>query len=174
VAIAEWWSHSTITLYYGDEESRRYFGNEHCFGVANHRYELDAPFLWMACEKAKCLGSAKAFGKKELKAVPIVGWTFFFGEYVFLARNWEKDSKNIEPSLDKLMAHKDNILLMIAAEGTRFTKDKYEASVQFAKDRGLNVNYKHHLLPRIKGFAYSVRYLKANRKKHFLQIVIFL
>ncbi len=134
--------------------------------VTNHRYELDPTLLWMACEKVKCLGSSKAFGKKELKYVPIVGWTFFFGEYIFLERNWEKDAKNIGPALDKLMAYEEHMLLMIAAEGTRFTQEKYKASMQFAKDKGLKVEYKYHLLPRIRGFAYSVRYLKQNCKQN--------
>jgi len=133
--------------------------------VANHRYELDAILLWMACEKLKCLGSSRAFAKKELKYVPIVGWTFFFGEYIFLERSWEKDAKNIGPALDKLMAYEQHMPLTIIAEGTRFTQEKYKASLQFAKDKGLKVEYKYHLLPRIKGFAYSVRYLKQNRKQ---------
>jgi len=37
-------------------------------------------------------------------------------------------------------------------EGTRFTQEKYEASVEIAKQKGLPV-LKHHLLPRTKGFT---------------------
>ena len=164
VVVAEWWSGSTVTIYYGDEKSRQMFGNEHCFAISNHRYETDAVFLWMTCEKFGVLGAAKAFGKKELRFVPIVGWTFFFGEYIFLERNWQKDSKNIGQGLDRLMDHNSSVCLMFAAEGTRFTPQKYETSMKFAKDKGLGVHYKHHLLPRVKGFAYSVKYLKENRK----------
>ena len=164
VAIAEWWSGSTLTVYFGDEKSRKLFGSEHVFAVSNHRYEVDPVFMWMCAEKFNSLGGSKAFGKKELRFVPIIGWTFFFGEYIFLERNWEKDANNIGMGLDRLMDHKNNILLLIAAEGTRFTPEKYKASRKFAEEKGLDVHYKHHLLPRVKGFAYSIRHLKRNRK----------
>lgn len=36
-------------------------------------------------------------------------------------------------------------------EGTRYTQEKHEASIEFAKSRGLPV-FKHHLLPRTRGF----------------------
>ena len=168
MAIAEWWSHSTITIYFGDEDSRKLFGWEHHFAVSNHRYEVDAAFMWMCAQKYNCLGSCKAFGKKELKFVPIIGWTFFFGEYIFLERNWEKDSKNIGLGLDRLMDHKQNVILMIAAEGTRFTPEKFKASMKFAEQKGLEVRYKHHLLPRVKGFAYTIKHLKENRKNQLV------
>lgn len=61
------------------------------------------------------------------------------------------------------MAHEYPIILMLAAEGTRYTKEKYEASMKFARSRGLP-EYKYHLLPRVKGFAYTVRHLKEKRK----------
>lgn len=44
-------------------------------------------------------------------------------------------------------------------EGTRFTKEKYEASVEVAKQKGLPV-LKHHLLPRTKGFTLLASQLK--------------
>lgn len=46
------------------------------------------------------------------------------------------------------------------AEGTRFTKSKHDASVQFARERGWT-ELKHHLIPRTKGFASSLPALKA-------------
>lgn len=46
------------------------------------------------------------------------------------------------------------------AEGTRFTEKKHEASVKFARERGVQ-ELKHHLLPRTKGFTASLPYLKA-------------
>ncbi|XP_054154348.1 1-acyl-sn-glycerol-3-phosphate acyltransferase gamma-like [Oppia nitens] len=162
VAVAEWWSHSTITFYFGDQQTLDQFGREHAFVVANHRYEVDAVFLWMIAAKTGTLGGCKAFGKRELRFVPIIGWSFMFGEYIFLARNWQRDSLNIGHGLDRLMAHQRPIMLMIAAEGTRFTEQKYRTSMKFAADKGLDVHYRHHLLPRVKGFAYSVKHLKQN------------
>ena len=37
-------------------------------------------------------------------------------------------------------------------EGTRYTKEKYEASMEIAKKKGMPL-LKHHLLPRTKGFT---------------------
>ena len=41
--------------------------------------------------------------------------------------------------------------MIIFCEGTRFTEEKYKASVDFAKSKGLPV-FKHHLYPRTRGF----------------------
>lgn len=162
-AVAEWWSKSTITIYVADEDTRRHFGREHSLCVSNHRYEVDAAFSWMVCDRFGALGNAKAFGKKELQYVPIIGWSMFFGEYIFLQRNWDKDSLNIGAGLDRVMAHKKPVLLFIAAEGTRFTETKHKVSMEFARQKGLP-QFKYHLLPRYKGFQYSVKHLKENCK----------
>ena len=45
------------------------------------------------------------------------------------------------------------------AEGTRFTKEKHEASRRFAEEKGLPV-LKHHLTPRTKGFTTSLPHLR--------------
>lgn len=50
--------------------------------------------------------------------------------------------------------------LLLNAEGTRFTPTKHEASVKFARERGMT-ELKYHLIPRTKGFTASLPYLKA-------------
>lgn len=50
--------------------------------------------------------------------------------------------------------------LLLNAEGTRFTEKKHEASIQFARERGMT-ELKHHLIPRTKGFTASLKPLKA-------------
>lgn len=91
--------------------------------------------------------------------MPVIGWTFFFCEMIFLARNWEKDSLTLGESLDRLTEYTDTIILLLFAEGTRFTKEKYEASVKFSKEKGLHI-LKHHLQPRTKGFVYTIQRLQ--------------
>ena len=49
--------------------------------------------------------------------------------------------------------------LCLFAEGTRFTKEKHDVSVAFAKEKGLPI-LKHHLHPRPKGFTFLVNNLK--------------
>lgn len=51
------------------------------------------------------------------------------------------------------------VQLLLNAEGTRFTPKKHEASVKFARERGMT-ELKHHLIPRSKGFTASLPYLK--------------
>jgi lysophosphatidic acid acyltransferase/lysophosphatidylinositol acyltransferase len=41
-------------------------------------------------------------------------------------------------------------------EGTRFTKQKHEASMKIAREKGLK-ELQHHLLPRTKGFSLLAR-----------------
>lgn len=48
-------------------------------------------------------------------------------------------------------------------EGTRFTKEKYEASMQVAKEKGLPI-LKHHLLPRTKGFTLLASQIRGRSK----------
>ena len=64
--------------------------------------------------------------------------------------------------LDQLFNYQDKILLLFFPEGTRFTEKKYETSMKYASDKGLQT-YKYHLLPRIKGFAYTIRHMKKKR-----------
>lgn len=45
------------------------------------------------------------------------------------------------------------------AEGTRFTKEKHEASLAFAREKGLP-ELRQHLTPRTKGFICSVPHLR--------------
>ncbi|XP_015377754.1 PREDICTED: 1-acyl-sn-glycerol-3-phosphate acyltransferase delta-like, partial [Diuraphis noxia] len=51
--------------------------------------------------------------------------------------------------------------MLLYAEGTRFTKDKQEASIKFARSKGLP-ELKEHLLPRTKGFSIGLPHFRHN------------
>lgn len=51
--------------------------------------------------------------------------------------------------------------MLLYAEGTRFTKEKHEASVTFARTKGLP-ELKEHLLPRTKGFTIGLPHFRHN------------
>ena len=94
-----------------------------------------------------------------MKLVPLIGWCWMFTESIFIKRKWEIDNKTLVKNLDKIL--KDypvdyffNILMF--CEGTRFTKSKWKASMQVAREKGLK-ELKHHLLPRTKGFSLLAR-----------------
>lgn len=49
--------------------------------------------------------------------------------------------------------------MWLAAEGTRFTKEKHEASMKFAEEKNIKP-LKHHLIPRAGGFNVCIPLLK--------------
>ncbi|XP_076372485.1 1-acyl-sn-glycerol-3-phosphate acyltransferase gamma-like isoform X2 [Tachypleus tridentatus] len=159
VAITEWWSRSSCSIYFADEETEKRFSTEHAIVLMNHKYEVDWLMCWVATDKFGILGSAKSFAKRSLKKIPVIGWGWIFAEMVFLERNWEKDSQSLGHKLDELVSYQDHVLLLVFAEGTRFTKDKYLASCEFAEKNNLP-HLKYHLLPRTKGFVFTAQHLK--------------
>jgi lysophosphatidic acid acyltransferase/lysophosphatidylinositol acyltransferase len=49
--------------------------------------------------------------------------------------------------------------IVVTAEGTRFTKQKHETSMEFAREKNVQP-FKHHLIPRARGFSTCVPLLK--------------
>lgn len=159
VAMSEWWSRSSVRIYFADQQTLESYGLRHTLYLMNHRYELDWLFCWMCVDKFNILGNSKSFAKKSLRWVPVIGWGWLLDEFIFLSRNWDKDSQKMGQSLDKIMSYETPISLLLFCEGTRFTQSKYEQSLQFAKQRGLPL-LKYHLLPRVKGFSFCIQHIK--------------
>lgn len=166
VALAQYWSKCDLVLHFPDEKSRDSFGKEFNLTVMNHKYEIDWLFTWLVMDHFRNLGSSKSYAKKALKWVPIIGWSFHFGEFIFLERSWEKDSKIMEKCLNNLKEYEEEICLLLFAEGTRFTKSKHEQSCKFANEKGIKP-LKYHLIPRTRGFTYTVNHLKDSVKSIF-------
>lgn len=148
---------------YADKEDLETVGKTHGLLLMNHYYEVDWLLGWVFCEKFGILGGCKAYAKKVIQYVPTIGWAWKFAEFVFLERNFQKDREIIGRQLHKIMDYPHPGWLLLNAEGTRFTKTKHEASVKFAKERGM-VPLKYHLIPRTKGFTVSVPFLKETGK----------
>ncbi|XP_015789066.1 1-acyl-sn-glycerol-3-phosphate acyltransferase delta [Tetranychus urticae] len=159
VALAEYWAGCTLTVHFADKESANCLGTEHSIVLMNHKYEVDWLFSWILSDNFRILGSAKGFAKKEIRYLPVIGWGWFFCEMIFVSRQWEKDSQHLGPSVTRLMEYDDVVTLLIFAEGTRYTKEKYENSVTYCKDKGLDI-LEHHLYPRSRGFVYTINKLK--------------
>ena len=113
-------------------------------------------------DRYQVLGNAKVFLKRSLRYAPIIGWLWNFSDVIYLYRDWQKDKKVISDSVKTLGEYEDPITLLLFAEGTRYSPEKYETSRQFAKEKGLP-ELKHHLIPRVKGFAETVRSVDTNR-----------
>ncbi|XP_006523410.1 1-acyl-sn-glycerol-3-phosphate acyltransferase delta isoform X2 [Mus musculus] len=103
--------------------------------------------------------NSKVLAKKELAYVPIIGWMWYFVEMIFCTRKWEQDRQTVAKSLLHLRDYPEKYLFLIHCEGTRFTEKKHQISMQVAQAKGLP-SLKHHLLPRTKGFAITVKCLR--------------
>lgn len=127
--------------------------------LLNHTYEIDWLVSWLLLEKFKSLGCGRGFAKSAIKYIPIIGWLFFLDDHIFLDRSFERDQKVIEHKISNYVKYPNNTWMWLAAEGTRFTKEKHETSVKFAKEKNIEP-LKHHLIPRAGGFNVCIPLLK--------------
>ncbi|RRT78702.1 hypothetical protein B296_00015539 [Ensete ventricosum] len=74
-------------------------GKEHAIVVPNHRSDID----WLAgcviAQRSDCLGSLLAVMKKSTKFLPVIGWSIWFAEYLFIDRIWAKDETTLKDAL---------------------------------------------------------------------------
>jgi len=161
VYLTDWWAGMQYYFYVDKEEFDKYFGKEHALSILNHKYEIDWLTAWGIHDRMGILGNCKAFSKDSLKYVPVIGWCWWFSEFLFLQRNWAKDKYTIETKLKELFEYEDPVTVLLYAEGTRFTKEKREASVKFARSKGLP-ELKEHLLPRTTGFTVGLPHFRHN------------
>lgn len=109
--------------------------------------------------------------KKALKNVPVFGWCSRFDNFIFLDRDWKKDKDSFGPILDDYLGGADEegakegdaVNVYFLAEGTRFTKEKHEASIEYAHKIGAKP-FKHHLFPRTRGFIAMIKHLKMRKR----------
>ncbi|XP_004869047.1 1-acyl-sn-glycerol-3-phosphate acyltransferase delta isoform X1 [Heterocephalus glaber] len=158
VMLLEWWSGTECTIYTDPHVYPKY-GKENAIVILNHKFEIDFLCGWSLSERLGILGNSKVLAKKELAYVPIIGWMWYFTEMIFCTRKWEQDRQTVAKSLLHLRDYPEKYLFLIHCEGTRFTEKKHQISMQVAQAKGLP-SLKHHLLPRTKGFAITVRCLR--------------
>lgn len=158
VAIAEHGAGFRVRLWFSDPESESHFGREHMIAIANHTVEVDWLLLWLAIDKYGALASAKAMVKKVIRTFPIMGWTYLLNEFVFLERNWDRDQDTLRAGMDNFLTFNRPVTVLMFCEGTRFTPDKFAAAQKFAASKGLEA-FKHHLMPRSRGFECCVSHL---------------
>lgn len=156
--LADWWSGMNIKLY-GTKEDFDKLGKESAICLANHRSDVDWLIGYTVAERVGVLATCKCYMKGYLKFLPIMGFSWWCTEFVFLQRNWQKDQRLLEKSLNTLQDFPFPFWMVIFAEGTRLTEAKVQASVEYARANGLP-ELKHHLLPRSKGFSLTIHYLR--------------
>ena len=122
--------------------------------LPNHSFEIDWTACFVMADQLGEIGNYKCFAKDELKYLPILGWALWMSDLIYVKRTWSEDRKNLDRNLDELLRY-EQILLGIFAEGARWTAERYEDSVEFARSRGLEP-FKHHLIPRSRGFNHTL------------------
>lgn len=153
-ALCNYWSGSSVDIYM-DPKDFAMIPNEHAIVIMNHKYDVDWLMGWVVCQRVGLLTGNKIIGKASLKLVPLLGWSWFCTESIFIERQWENDKKKLTEGLDKILCdYPDNSFcnVLMFCEGTRFTKSKHDISMKVAREKGMP-ELKHHLLPRTKGFS---------------------
>ncbi|KAI3984361.1 hypothetical protein MKX01_011315 [Papaver californicum] len=159
VWLVDWWANVKIELY-TDPETFQLMGKEHTLLIANHRSDIDWLVGWVLAQRSGCLGSALAVMKKSSKFLPVIGWSMWFSEYLFLERSWAKDENTLKLGLQRLKDFPRPFWLALFVEGTRFTQAKLLAAQEYATSQGLPVP-KNVLIPRTKGFVASVTNMRS-------------
>lgn len=84
---------------HADQETYQLMGKEHALIISNHRRDIDWLIGWILAQRSGCLGSTLAIMKKSSKFLPVIGWSMWFAEYLFLERSWAKDENTLKVGL---------------------------------------------------------------------------
>ncbi|KAF2108416.1 acyltransferase-domain-containing protein [Lophiotrema nucula] len=127
--------------------------------MANHQLYTDWLYLWWIAYTNNMHGFVYIILKESLKNIPIIGWGAQFYNFIFLARNWEKDQQQFKKHLSLLNDPKKPMWLIIFPEGTNLSQVTREKSASWAKKTGLK-DMKHQLLPRSTGLRFCLQELE--------------
>ncbi|KAI5392707.1 1-acyl-sn-glycerol-3-phosphate acyltransferase 2 [Lathyrus oleraceus] len=127
--LIDWWAGVKVQIY-TDRETFRLMGKEHALVICNHRSNIDWLVGWVLAQRSGCLGSTVAVMKKSSKLLPVIGWSMWFSEYLFLERSWAKDENTLK-----------------------------SAAQEYATSTGLPVP-RNVLIPRTKGLVSAVSHMR--------------
>ncbi|KAJ4979442.1 hypothetical protein NE237_010222 [Protea cynaroides] len=157
--LIDWWGGVKVQVF-TDAETFRLMGKEHALFLSNHRSDIDWLVGWVLAQRSGCLGSTLAVMKKSSKFLPVLGWSMWFSEYLFLERNWAKDESILKSGLQRLKDYPLPFWLALFVEGTRFTKAKLLAAQEYAASTGSPIP-RNVLIPRTKGFVSAVSNMRS-------------
>ncbi|KAH7136576.1 hypothetical protein EDB81DRAFT_902542 [Dactylonectria macrodidyma] len=127
--------------------------------VANHVAWSDFYFIQAVAQRSGMLGRCRYFAKAQLRMVPFLGWGLWAMGMPLVTRNWLKDKAELDNVFSNIVQRAFPTWLISYSEGTRFTKRKYEESLEFCKTGGRRQPM-HLLYPRTKGFITTVQHLR--------------
>eukprot|EP01060_Flectonema_neradi_P006152 TRINITY_DN1411_c0_g1_i1.p1 TRINITY_DN1411_c0_g1~~TRINITY_DN1411_c0_g1_i1.p1 ORF type:complete len:389 (+),score=57.66 TRINITY_DN1411_c0_g1_i1:45-1169(+) len=154
--IVDWWSRTEIRINYNGDIKK--LGTENAVILCNHTGDVDWLMGWILAERHGTLGTTKAYMKMASKYLPILGWSWYFVDYIFISRDWNKDKTTLAKTFNTLNDYPSSLPFWIAlfCEGTRQTPKKLAESQQWCRDNNKPV-LKNLLWPRTKGFVSTVQ-----------------
>ncbi|KAL2636388.1 hypothetical protein R1flu_007867 [Riccia fluitans] len=158
VWLLEWWGGVEVKLY-TDEDSLKYIGKEHALLICNHRSDIDWLVGWCLSHRFGVLGGTRAVMKYSSIFLPVVGWSMYFSEYVFLRRSWAQDEVTLKAGYQSLKGFPRPFWLALFVEGTRYTQKKLEDAQKYAIENNMHVP-RNVLIPRTKGFVSAIANLR--------------
>ena len=123
--------------------------------ISNHVSFTDAFVMFAIARAVGQHGQFRAFAKQNLIYLPAFGLFWRLLNFIFLARDWDKDSTHIARQLAELTRRSrlfttSSFWLLIFPEGTRIRPRKLLQSREYAAARGLPP-FDRVLFPRVKG-----------------------
>lgn len=92
-------------------------------------------------------------------------------DFLFLKRDWSRDSKIIQKSMHKYISNKWPVWLVSYVEGHRANPAKIASSQAYAISHGLP-KLEHLLIPRTKGFLATVEPIRGSHIKHIYDVTV--
>lgn len=138
--------------------------------ISNHTSAIDFAFI-NSVNKHRFSHSKYAF-KKTLRFVPLFYQAFLALNYLVLSRSFEQDQKRIHEYVKELKKYNYPVWFVLFCEGTRFKKEKLDASNEFCRKRGIEP-FRNVLMPRHKGFSIIHRELRGSQIKKVLDLTFY-
>eukprot|EP00850_Spirogloea_muscicola_P009615 SM000054S18101 [mRNA] locus=s54:470347:473111:- [translate_table: standard] len=148
VWLVEWWGRSEVRVY-ADA------GTFEMMGEAFYIVQLKERMSWRHSSPDEEISAISAALPQQ-----VIGWSMWFSEYMFLARDWSKDEALLKKGYDRFRNFPGSMWMALFVEGTRFTQEKLEAAQEYAASVGLPVP-RNVLVPRTKGFVATVNGLRS-------------
>lgn len=128
VFMGTWWTPVDVKLYV-DPDQYKLAGKVSGLLLMNHSYEIDWLIGWIFCDAIGVLGNCKAYAKKVIQYIPIVGWSWKFANYIFLERSFEKDKLSIGQQIREAYDYPDpvwvNTSIMLCLERRGLTRTNH-------------------------------------------------
>eukprot|EP01059_Diplonema_ambulator_P027689 TRINITY_DN4614_c0_g1_i1.p2 TRINITY_DN4614_c0_g1~~TRINITY_DN4614_c0_g1_i1.p2 ORF type:complete len:380 (+),score=63.70 TRINITY_DN4614_c0_g1_i1:58-1197(+) len=152
----EWWSGMDVVI---SSPNGEFTKAETSVVLGNHAGDVDWMLGWYVASKVNMLQGCKAYMKKLSMVLPILGWSWWLSDYVFLSRDWSKDENTLKKTFETLRSYPFKFWICLFAEGTRKSPSKLAESQKWCRDNKKPV-LDHVLWPRTKGFTATMMALE--------------